>query len=333
MTNKKISPIKEKTLESSRETYSELFSDIARYINIKLKWRGIHTLTYNTIKDDLDNTKSVLDIGCGYGRLSFLIAQRAKKVVGIDMTARAIDVCNAYKKAMPFENVEFLTCDVESYQTKGELFDYIILGGVLEHLINPTSIMKTISSILKPGGILISNSPTEFNFRGNISTTLNKLFNFPTSLSDVRVITHSFMEKLGQKHNFTLFKKIGVSYMRGWSKLGCDDMKQRVRNVLHDVKEQTKDINFSLNNFDSWLDENVKENNKLVNEWIKNGHLKTIPTRPELPVDKKILANLGLPKKEALEFLAPDFHLDPYYSDVEPYCSYGGQTIYYLKKN
>ena len=327
MTNKKISPINEKTLESSRETYSELFSDIARYINIKLKWRGIHTLTYNTIKDDLDNTKSVLDIGCGYGRLSFLIAQRAKKVVGIDMTARAIDVCNAYKKAMPFENVEFLNCDIESYQTKGELFDYIILGGVLEHLINPTSIMKTISSILKPGGILISNSPTEFNFRGNISTTLNKLFNFPTSLSDVRVITHSFMEKLGQKHNFTLFKKIGVSYMRGWSKLGCDDMKQRVRNVLHDVKEQTKDINFSLNNFDSWLDENVKENNKLVNEWIKNGHLKTIPTRPELPVDKKILANLGLPKKEALEFLAPDFHLDPYYSDVEPYCRYGGQTI------
>ena len=199
MANKKISPIKEKTLESSRKTYNELFSDIARYINIKLKWRGIHTLTYNTIKDNLDNTKSVLDIGCGYGRFSFLAAQKAKKVVGIDMTERAIDVCNAYKKALPFKNIEFLTCDVESYQTKGELFDYIILGGVLEHLINPTSIMKTISSILKPGGILISNSPTEFNFRGNISTTLNKLFNFPTSLSDVRVVTHSFMENLGQK--------------------------------------------------------------------------------------------------------------------------------------
>ena len=66
------------------------------------------------------------------------------------MTARAIDVCNAYKN-YAFENVEFLNCDIESYQTKGELFDYITLGGVLEHIINPTSIMKTISSILKPG--------------------------------------------------------------------------------------------------------------------------------------------------------------------------------------
>ena len=53
----------------------------------------------------------------------------------------------------------------------------------------------------------------------------------------------------------------------------------------------------------------------------------------ELPVDKDILVNAGLPKKEALEFLAADFHMDPYYSDVEPYNRYGGQTIYYLKKN
>ena len=54
------------------------------------------------------------------------------------------------------------------------------------------------------------------------------------------------MENLGQKYNFILFKKIGVSYMRGWSDLGCSDMKQRVRNILSDVKEKTKDINFSL---------------------------------------------------------------------------------------
>ena len=40
--------------------------------------------------------------------------------------------------------IEFVNCDIESYQTKGELFDYITLGGVLEHIINPTSIMKTI---------------------------------------------------------------------------------------------------------------------------------------------------------------------------------------------
>ena len=31
-----------------------------------------------------------------------LAAQKAKKVVGIDMTARAIDVCNAYKTEHAF---------------------------------------------------------------------------------------------------------------------------------------------------------------------------------------------------------------------------------------
>lgn len=328
----KVTPIKEKTLESSRATYDQLFGDVERYIGYKLKWRGIHTLTYKLIEDNLDDAL-VADIGCGYGRFCLLAAQKARKVVGIEMTAGAVNVARVLTQAAGMgDRIEIIQSTAEDYTANDGQFDYVVLGGVLEHLMDPSSIIDKIHKMLKPGGVLISNSPSESNFRGTVSTAFWKLFNFPMTLSDVRVVTKSDMQELADQYGFQFEKSVGVAYSRGWGKVAANDLPQRFENVLQDVFDEVKDIQINQDDFKSWVRQRTNENEVLIQDWVQRDILRSIPSRPNIPLNEDIIQGAGLPLEAINEFMAPDFSMDPYYSDVEPYNHMGGQTIYFLRK-
>lgn len=331
-TSDKIAPIAEKSLDASKATYDRLFSDVARYIKIKLKWRGIHSLIHHELKDRLVGA-SVMDIGCGYGRFCFLAAQQARRVVGIDMTAQAYDVARALKTALKADNVEFALTEVEAYDPGEERFDIVVLGGVLEHLIDPASVMETIGRMLKPGGLLVSNSPTESNFRGDVSTTLWKLFDFPMSLSDVRLVTHGYMNELAEQYGYTPVRTLGVSYERAWGRLGAEDLQARLSNVLRDVADRLGGMTVDKPAFDAWVAERAGENQALLEDWKTRGVLKRIPARSALPLDMQALTDAGLPADALAEYLAPDFSVEPWYSDEAPYNAMGGQSVFILQKN
>jgi len=329
---KKITPITEKTHEASLATYRQLYADIGRYVSMKLKWRGIHTLTVHELGDTLDGA-AVMDVGCGYGRFSFLAARRARRVVGIDMTPQAYEVAKCLKSALHADNVEFACTEVEKYQSEGEAFDIITLGGVLEHLIDPASVMESLHAMLKPGGILVSNSPTESNFRGDVSTTLWKLFDFPMSLSDVRLVTHEYMAELAERFGFTLERSLGVAYSRGWGDLAGEDLPPRLDNVLRDVAPRLgPDFTVNKAAFDAWVAERMAENRLLLEDWQQRGILKKVPGRENLPLDEQVIADAGLPVEALKAYMAPDFDVEPWYSDVSPYNRMGGQSIFFLRK-
>ena len=112
---KKIKPIKSKTLEASKETYDDLFSDLNYYIKTKLKARGIHDLIFNVYIKKIENS-DVLDIGCGLGRFSFFASKVAKSVTAIDMTANAIDCAKKLKLALNIKNIDFILSTIEDFK-------------------------------------------------------------------------------------------------------------------------------------------------------------------------------------------------------------------------
>jgi SAM-dependent methyltransferase len=88
-----------------------------------------------TILKHLDNTKTVLDLGCNLGDISFMIAEAAKEVVGIDYNAKAIEIAKSrYSK----DNLTFLNAEALDYLKKNtKPFDVLILSHILEHLDDP----------------------------------------------------------------------------------------------------------------------------------------------------------------------------------------------------
>ena len=91
----------------------------------------------------LDNVNSedvILDIGCGNGALTYDLAQKAKKVVGIDLKEENIKIA---KKKYSAPNIEYAVGDARSYNFN-EKFDVVVLSNVLEHIEDRVEFLKKL---------------------------------------------------------------------------------------------------------------------------------------------------------------------------------------------
>ncbi len=85
----------------------------------------------------------VLDIGCGNGFLAYDVAEKAKKVTGIDILKTNVDKANKnYKR----DNLEFILGDATTFRF-GEEFDVIILSNVLEHIDERVELLKSLHKL------------------------------------------------------------------------------------------------------------------------------------------------------------------------------------------
>jgi len=80
--------------------------------------------------DNVGENDVVLDIGCGNGALTYDVARKVKRVVGIDLNERNIDIA---KSRFARENLEFIYGDALT-SLPNEKFDVVILSNVLEHI-------------------------------------------------------------------------------------------------------------------------------------------------------------------------------------------------------
>lgn len=106
----------------------------------------------------LEGKKAVLEVGCGDGFGTPIVAQSAKKVLAIDPEIRLI---TANKKRLArIKNIEFRQMDI-CRQVPGETFDAVFSIDVIEHL-DPhlnDAFIKNQCACLKKDGICIIGTP------------------------------------------------------------------------------------------------------------------------------------------------------------------------------
>lgn len=118
-------------------------------------------------KMELSSGTKILEIGCGTGELSYMMAQKADcKVLGIDICVPFIEQA---RKNFNLPNLEFKVLDfndadgLEKLEAKCR-FDYVVGNGLLHHLYyNLDEALKNIRSLLKNGGKIIFLEPNFYN--------------------------------------------------------------------------------------------------------------------------------------------------------------------------
>ena len=98
--------------------------------------------------------KKVLDIGSGNGYVLANYAKEGADVTGVDITSKAIELCQIRFKNMNI-NGNFMVADAEKLPFPDEYFDCVCSMGVLHHIPNTQNAINEIFRVLKPGGRVI----------------------------------------------------------------------------------------------------------------------------------------------------------------------------------
>lgn len=110
------------------------------------------------IKKSVKKEDVVLDVACGTGKISLEIAPIVRRVFGVDVSPKMIDI--AVKKAGKegFDNVEYCVADGYNIPYNYKSFDIVLCCNVLHVVRDPDAMLQEANRLLKYGGILITST-------------------------------------------------------------------------------------------------------------------------------------------------------------------------------
>ena len=132
----------------------KLKKDPFRYLAFQESpYYGVWKTLKNTINPGI--TK-VLEVGSGLGYLTYSLKKAGFDVIGIDISEKVVA-----QASLEFgENYKCL--DIFEYaKNPPNLYDYIVLTEVIEHVPNPIDFIRTLLSLLSENGKLIVSTPNK----------------------------------------------------------------------------------------------------------------------------------------------------------------------------
>lgn len=142
--------------------------------------------------------KKVLDIACGVGYGSKLLAQMgSQSVIGVDIEK---DVITYAKKESQIKNTSFKVGNITKYH-QGK-YDVIVCFETIEHVKNDKKAIKNLYNLLNSGGLLIISSPN----RIITSLEANTIYDKPANKYHVREYTINELVKLLRENGFNVSK-------------------------------------------------------------------------------------------------------------------------------
>lgn len=123
-----------------------------------------------------ERCRRALEIGCGAGELSRLLAGRAERVLAIDLSPQMIRLARARSGLYP--NLDFVNADVMTYRFPDNQFDCVVTVTTMHHLPAETFLRK-IRASLKPGGVFAC---LDLYRRSNMGDLLFDCAAFPANL-------------------------------------------------------------------------------------------------------------------------------------------------------
>lgn len=146
-------PENEKPTDSSRQTLESIQSDFDLIALLAdEKWN--HNAHYHEylINHFPENCGNILEIGCGTGEFSRLLAQRAERVLAIDLSPQMIRLAQDHSQRYP--NIDFVADDAMTYPLPDNHFDCVATLTTLHHL-PMEKILEKIKKALKPRGVFV----------------------------------------------------------------------------------------------------------------------------------------------------------------------------------
>ncbi len=146
--------------------------ELQNYMN---KWDG--DIFVENLK--LDKSKSVLEIGCGTGRILKKIIGTFKNYTGIDISSKTIERAKEHFKD---KNISFITDDFISHEFNCR-YDVVYSSLTFMHIKEKSIALSKIYSLLNLGGIFVLS--IDKNQNGFIDTGYSKIEVYPDTKENI----------------------------------------------------------------------------------------------------------------------------------------------------
>ncbi|NOY49296.1 MAG: class I SAM-dependent methyltransferase [Chlorobi bacterium] len=113
------------------------------------------------VLNEIKQTDAVLDLGCGFGRVTAELMKKAGKVVGIDISGESIEL--ARKIIGDEKRCRLHTMDAAELKFPDNSFDVVICvqNGISAFKTDPLQLMKESIRVARKGGTLLFSSYSE----------------------------------------------------------------------------------------------------------------------------------------------------------------------------
>jgi 2-polyprenyl-6-hydroxyphenyl methylase/3-demethylubiquinone-9 3-methyltransferase len=154
-------------------------AEISKFEELAARWWDPHSefkplheinplrLNYIESRAELKGRR-VLDVGCGGGILAESMARKGAEVTGIDMGEAPLEVARLHLLESGLQ-VQYERIPVERLaQERPESFDLVTCMEMLEHVPDPSSVVRACARLTKPGGHLffstLNRNPKSYLF-------------------------------------------------------------------------------------------------------------------------------------------------------------------------
>ncbi len=168
----------------------------------------------NMMYDTIRRQSTVLEIGCGNGRLTRRLKAKGCRVSIIEKDPVLFEIATKYAEdGFCGDAVEIVPAQLEDRR-----YDYIVFADVLEHLAEPEKMLVSVRSLLSDGGRVLISLP---NFAHN--DILLRLYDGTLSYTDtglmdrthLRVFTYEIAKRMFETAGYFIVQQDCVSRMTG----------------------------------------------------------------------------------------------------------------------
>ena len=155
------------------------------------------------ITKNIDKNSQVLDLGCGVGHISYILAKQGYEITASEIYDEPLYVTEYNKRNS--SKISYIKANIleENHALTGKKYDAILLSGVLEHVPDMQLFLQKTFDLLLPGGkLFIQQFPNKYSLFEKINDFRGR------SSHDVRLSKY----ELSLLVTFSTFKVYSASY-------------------------------------------------------------------------------------------------------------------------
>jgi ubiquinone/menaquinone biosynthesis C-methylase UbiE len=164
--------------------------------------------------------KRILEVACGRGGFSRLLASKGAMILGADFSESAVRIAKEKLLRDPAlaDRVTYMQADAQNLPFGDRTFDIVISCETIEHVPDERAALREMYRVCKPGGSLYLTTPNYLNFMGlyliyakirhpglRSSQPLDKRFLFPQVRNFVTAAGWKITRTDGTVHQFPFF--------------------------------------------------------------------------------------------------------------------------------